>query len=211
MKKLTKKSLEELAKVMPVLSEMEMRSHVGGDHYYFSSEGKLIRQVSSIENVFHAGGETLDISGTFSVKQSSGLMIEGSNIGRDVFEFLADNTSVEWGYSSKNDSQEGYLYSSHERHHLTPTDIDLYKEGYDNFYHSHGEGISKNDSGLVDVYGHPSDQDIKSIADGRAKGYSNFYIYNEARKGNNSYRQYDEHSRSMEEYADELGYTIKYE
>lgn len=46
MKKLTKKSLEELAKVMPVLSEMEMRSHVGGDHYYFSSEGKLIRQVS---------------------------------------------------------------------------------------------------------------------------------------------------------------------
>ena len=42
MKKLTKKSLEELAQVMPVLSEMEMRECIGGDMIILNREGQIL-------------------------------------------------------------------------------------------------------------------------------------------------------------------------
>ena len=41
MKKLTKKSLEELAQVMPVLSEVEMRECVGGDIIRMGLDGTI--------------------------------------------------------------------------------------------------------------------------------------------------------------------------
>lgn len=44
MKKLTKKSLEELAQVMPVLSEVEMRECVGGDIVYINADGVFLRK-----------------------------------------------------------------------------------------------------------------------------------------------------------------------
>ena len=44
MKKLTKKSLEELAQVMPVLSEVEMRECVGGDIVYINADRVFLRK-----------------------------------------------------------------------------------------------------------------------------------------------------------------------
>ena len=41
MKKMTKKSLEELARIMPVLSEFEQTQFMGGDTYYMDQFGRI--------------------------------------------------------------------------------------------------------------------------------------------------------------------------
>lgn len=50
MKKITKKSLDELAKVMPPMSEQEQRSFIGGERYY-SPSGVFLGKVGSSDQI----------------------------------------------------------------------------------------------------------------------------------------------------------------
>lgn len=50
MKKVTKKSLDELARIMPALSEEEQRSYVGGT-WYFDVSGAFLEQVGTGNDV----------------------------------------------------------------------------------------------------------------------------------------------------------------
>ena len=128
MKKLTKKSLEELAQVMPVLSEVEMRECVGGDIVYINADGVFLRKENNptvnevrIEGTsfyktlpegtyvqtfmydYEAEGE----SGAMERRQGSGIMFMCSGSGsyeeqKAFFESLARNTNSEWGWAHDN-------------------------------------------------------------------------------------------------------------
>lgn len=89
MKKLNKLTLEQLAKEMPVLSEIEQRSIIGGDNYYLDCSGiihlsettKDEKDVLSFNN--NKGSLTIDkgILSNMVDRQpgSSGSMYEGNN------------------------------------------------------------------------------------------------------------------------------------
>ena len=88
------------------------------------------------------------------------LEINGSQAGSEIFEFLSDNTSVEWTEIKTNDSFElgcyDFISTSHEKSSEStgmPLALDLLKAGYliMEMNHNHPSG-SLNPSGLVSRY-----------------------------------------------------------
>ncbi len=146
MKKLQRKQLFELMQEMPMLDRHELLSIVGGDQYYLDRSGHLINTVSN-PNVheIHVDGAkksfTID-SGTIIRSGSTdnghgqyrdALFIDGANKG--LFEYMADNTNVEWGLSYKGSGKrfDGKMYTNFDESTL---DIDPHK-GYDTHVHNH--------------------------------------------------------------------------
>lgn len=127
MKKLTKKSLKELAKVMPVLSEMEMREYVGGDIIYLNEDGTFSGSVTSALNQVYIKGQSSPIeipagisfrqysyeyqergeSGFMEDKIGNGLLFDFNDSGtfeeqKYFFEQVASRTTSEWGWAHNN-------------------------------------------------------------------------------------------------------------
>lgn len=212
MKKLVKSSLEELALEMPVLTELEQMAFIGGDKYVFNDKGELIETEECDEDYFVVGfGDTakeLQLSGDLTLTQdNSGIGFEGSAMQKDVFEFLAQNTTVEWGYSfNEENNTQGFLYTSNDE---TTINGLPYKDGYDSFVHNHGSNLTaeqRKDHTLVDCYDHPSVTDKEDATISATKGYKNMYIYNAAKPDESMYHWYSDKSVSQEEELRKNGY-----
>lgn len=191
MKKLTKSSLEELAQTMPVLSEQEQSLYVGGDIYIMDQNGRIIdTQSSSTAHGLLIQGTGPDNSGVYTdlesgvmpvakkydieesgvvVGQGEELCFEGENVKLSLFEFLANNTKVEWGMSYNKGEDGGYLDTRHQESSSTHRGS---RDKYDSFVHNHagGTGASPDDIVTFDEYNTPNE---------KGNSYENFSIYNE--------------------------------
>lgn len=210
MKTITKKSLDELAKEMPVLKETEMCQLIGGDKYVFDEKGIVIDIIENSHNYFVVmkGGEEVSIGIGNDFKATchvgaTGANFEGSAINREVFEFMAKNTNVEWGLCTYGTSKPGgYLVTSNQAHSV---ELKLNKnQDYTCFYHNHGDGINPDSpQDYKEIYNNPSDADLKNRSGLVDRGFKEFYIYNESIGG---YNYYDSSSKTMIEDAREKKY-----
>lgn len=66
--------------------------------------------------------------------------IEGNAITKDVFEFLANNTDVEWGYYSASGGEYGRLVTSNSGTFANPIPTSDARN-YNEFYHSHPKKV----------------------------------------------------------------------
>ena len=166
--KLTRALIDEIRKEMPILSEDENKCVIGGgslyiigDHGTITYSGstpsdKTMIAVGSIEggNVFYVSGDVSFCS------TDNGYRISGSGASKELFEFLANNTDVEWAMYE--DSTSGYAFIDTSNQYRSVT-VGNYS-GYDTFYHNH-------------EYNHvPSDTDLDFSSEGY---YDNYYIYHE--------------------------------
>lgn len=177
MKKNSSFNLEELAKVMPVLTEKEQSTFIGGDRYLFNRSGKLVGQEEDPNNYFtiveynkdkdeYIEKASMGINGEVEQNHQlgTGYMFEGSGMNVDVFKFMADNTTVEWGLSTSGDST-GFLITSNDSTFVNTPLFD--GGGYDKHYHSHpGYGTQ----GF-------SDDDKKAAVGFEKNGYRQHYLY----------------------------------
>lgn len=200
MKKLTKKSLEELAQVMPVLSEMEMRECVGGDIIHMLSNGGIMsitptddaQDIVVVSNPNYCGPTNSIVvpAGTTFYKEvkedgKSGNLVFANMSGnfeeqKSFFESLSDMTDVEWGFAGNSEKENagGLIFTSHEENNLDGTTA--FKKGFNSLYHSHsGSGIAS-----------PTDDETKSNFE--KYGYEDFQIYvgDKSGNGNGSYHSY---------------------
>ena len=205
-----------MAKEMPVLKETEMCQLIGGDKYVFDEKGIVIDIIEDPHNYFVVmkGGEEVSIGIGNDFKATchvgaTGANFEGSAINREVFEFMAKNTNVEWGLSTYGTTKPGgYLVTSNSEHHLSVNDA--YKEGYTNFYHNHGNVDDSNmQTNIKNFYGLPSDSDKDAISTAKNLGYESFFIYNKVADPEMSkYNQYNSNTQSQQDYAQENNLNI---
>lgn len=178
MKKVTKMSLRDLAKEMPVLSELEQSAFVGGDKLVFDKAGHYIETVwdgndyNTVNIEGTNSGYILGSETTFSSYEykddngstATGFMFSGADIG--LFEFFAGGTDVEWAYSYNEDDKDedaGILNTTHSTNSVQG----LYSSGFDSFTHSHPNG----ETGF-------SDEDRNTFEGLRNRyGYENFSSY----------------------------------
>lgn len=215
MKTITKKSLDELAKEMPVLKETEMCQLIGGDKYVFDEKGIVIDIIEDPHNYFVVmkGGEEVSIGIGNDFKATchvgaTGANFEGTAINRDVFEFMAKNTNVEWGLCTYGTSKPGGYLATSCKENTVEIDTDRVKEeGYTNLYHNHGNGVDPNKSReFKEIFNNPSETDLKTADELEQGGFKEFYVYNEIYE---DYNYYNSKSKSMEQDAKEKGYDIK--
>ena len=190
MRKLTKSNLEELAKVMPVLSEEEQKGYVGGNIFYLDRAGHIMETViadgpdiircepdPSDANKVPTGASFVlpnnvsvssyvgeGINGDSGEKETyNGVKLEGDGLNMDVFGFLAKNTDVEWGYSTPSEEcTGGYMNTTHSENSVKG-------EVYDDcniYIHNHRETTD------------PSEADAAAMNRGFAN-YDKFFIYYE--------------------------------
>ncbi len=184
MKTLTKNSIEELAQVMPTLSEVEMREYVGGDVIHMLSDGHIIsitktndaQDVVSVFNPYYHGSkvnikvpvgttfyreEQDGVTGNFVFANMSGTFEEQ----KEFFESLSDMTNVEWGFAgnSEDENAGSLIFTSHLENHLNGSTA--FKNGFNSLYHSHSE------SGVAS----PTDEETRSNFE--RYGYEDFQIY----------------------------------
>lgn len=127
MKVLTKKSLDELAKVLPVVDRQEMQAYVGGDLFRLNGDGTVERIESRPDDVVDtlisqktgAGGITLSpgiLSGMLAGMATA--LVGNTADGKKLFEYCADNSWVEWGYG-KNAQGEGIIWTNNNGSHVS--------------------------------------------------------------------------------------------
>ena len=181
MKKITRMSLQELAKEMPVLSDAEQSAFIGGDRIIFDNSGHYLRTEVD-DNTYDTikidgtnSGHILDASTTFSSYSyeddnknvATGFMFSGASIG--LFEFFAQGTEVEWAYSyneKEKGESNGMLHTTHQTNEI----YGKFYSGFDSYVHSH----PNNYTGYS-----PEDMQVKTGLMDERKGYSykNFYVY----------------------------------
>lgn len=190
MKTITKKSLEELAKEMPVIEEFEMRQVIGGDKYVFNEMGALVNVIPDLNNYFTVLDENgkekaeMALSDQFTRDTEdwpTGSMFVGRAITEDVFKFMADNTKVEWALST---NSGGGLLTTSEQMDRVAHPLDPDNNEYEKFYHSHPDSLDYNDI---------SDEDKDDARSREAAGYEEFYIYH---PDNGSMISYDKNGRN---------------
>ena len=199
MKKLTKKSLEELAQVMPVLSEIEMRECIGGDVIHMLADGHIIgitqtddaQDVVSVFNPDYSGSkvdikvpigttfyreEKDGVTGNFVFANMSGTFEEQ----KEFFESLSDMTNVEWGFAGNSEQENagGLIFTSHLENHLDGSTAFI--NGFNSLYHSHsGSGVASSTDeetrSNFEEYGYEDFQIYVSDKNGEGKGQ--YYSY----------------------------------
>lgn len=222
MKKIIKKNLDELARIMPVLSEYEQQRFVGGKVVLMDENGYIIdldkaedshyqeiRDLFTERNMSYSS-YNMDAGTTYfmiaskndlKIKDSSGTYlnngydtsinaegdIEGNAITKDVFEFIARNTDVEWGYYSTSGGAYGRLVTSN-----SGTSVCVLNENeqvkYDSYYHSHPASVDHEPDKA-------SEKDIEYANNLTKGGYEQIGIY-DAKTGN--YINYDEYTNKYE-------------
>lgn len=114
-KKLTRATIDELQKEMPVLNQYEENGIIGGGGLYIinvngtisysanSSSDEVIIAIGSIDsgNIIRLPGDT-----QINPTPDGGYMITGSGINRSLYEYITQNTRVEWALYEN--SETGY-------------------------------------------------------------------------------------------------------
>lgn len=167
-RKLRRADIDEIQKELPILSKEENKSIIGGGNLYiiddqgnitYSSNtpsDKTMIAVGSIDS-----GDIFYLPGDVSFyKAENGYRISGSGVSKKLFEFLSNNTHVEWAMYENSTNGYAFIDTSNQYHSVA---VDNYS-GYDTFYHNH-------------EYNHlPSNKDLDFSSSGY---YDNYYIYHE--------------------------------
>ena len=195
MKKLTKSSLEELAQVMPVLSEKEQRMYMGssGDVMALDMNGNVINDTAMLrEQIPDYDKQVADTKNTywyvFNGDQIVGNCVsegtvkfnevpsgyanvrdmEGTAVNRDVLQMLGESTDIEW-MMFQNDS--GYARLITEQR---PDGVDYQianDQNYNTVCHTHPE--------LTGYNPRPSDEDRASTGLFMDMGIDKCMIYSD--------------------------------
>lgn len=177
MKKLTRASIDELRKEMPMLTVEEAREIIGGTIYVLSRMGEVIRTYDNNTNqimlcIDNMDGPSMSLpSGSTFVKTEKGYTIEGEGGGTQLFEFLSINTSAEWGIAQNSKTYDFMLCTSNEAKRLSAT----YMPGYDTRSHNH------------ETYNYPSNSDMNAKYKLESIGYDTFRIFYEPTREYYSY------------------------
>lgn len=201
-RKLTRESLTELAKRMPVLSEEVQSFYVGGDRYYFDQQGHYLRTEESDDNVIIIGSNELILSGALDGLGSgngSGVSFTGAGVSEQLFAFLAQNTTVEWAYGYNSGQEGGLIGTSNQEH-----GVDLGSGNWDNYdtiAHNHGQSYKDMPKRhLEELNGLPSQADIDYLIRHNKESGA---IYNETTGKMCPFNRY---STTQEEWLQEHGY-----
>ncbi len=116
-RKLTRATIDEVRKEMLVLSLNEEKGVIGGGNLYIiDAQGKITysSSMSSEQNQIVIGsidsGNIFYFSGDVSfVSVANGYRISGSGVSKRMFEFLANNTDVEWAMYKNSNSGYGFI------------------------------------------------------------------------------------------------------
>lgn len=144
MKTLQRMQLDKLKKEMPMLDQEELGMVIGGDRYCFDKSGHLYNTIAddNVNEIYVDGAKkpyTIVDSGTTihaGDKEHSGVSIDGAD--KKLFEYMADNTDVEWGYSY-NGNGKSYTGKLNTDHDHSGVEVSPHK-GYENFVHNHPGG-----------------------------------------------------------------------
>ena len=155
--------LQDLEKKFPNLSmEDQVLLMGGGSTYTFDRTGRMtVTQNAYDHDVVYAGTGSFipsrnltyttfdgewDDDGNGILTSYSGIRFSGAS--RKLFEFLSENTDVEWGLSCNNDGRnpDGVMTTNYNESTVRP-DTNLINPGYESLYHSHphGNGPSPDD------------------------------------------------------------------
>ncbi|MEG1580475.1 MAG: JAB-like toxin 1 domain-containing protein [Bacteroidaceae bacterium] len=200
MKKLTKSNLEELAKVMPVLSEEEQKEYVGGDLIYMNRAGQIMdRTIQDGADVICFEAPEGELTGarytmpkdyrlesySYDITDSSGTVTgqgqgvvfkkygsSGNNM--EMFETFVENTDVEWGLSNNKSNGNAALFSSHNHTELQ----NFYEQGtqFDSSIHSH-PCVSE-----VEDEPYESLDDLGARERDKKRGFTDFQVYIKSEK-----------------------------
>ena len=163
MKKISKLEMKQLFQSLELIDDAELATFIGGGiHYYVNSRG-YIEERSGDEYIgyyIYCGENSLEISGSlnyalYDTGANSVSYIENGSYS--IFMFLADNTSVEYGFFSYiddenplSDETQGFVVTSHDNREGNIG----YPEGanYNTQIHSHPkvDGESGNGPSLED-------------------------------------------------------------
>lgn len=172
--------------------------------YVFDENGFVGDPTPSTQNEFWVGNKCHILSGIIERRpELSGIGLEGNAIDKEAFEFLADNTNVEWSLSLSTNTGNGFLYTSHIKNELYPEES--LQKGYNIYSHSHGNTIygTGEKEKVINAYNLPSESDLYLLKSGKIAeyNYSGFYIYNKANK-DKKYHEWNKNTESMEDYAE---------
>lgn len=207
MKKLTRISLDELAQVMPVLSEWEQKQFVGGDIFYMDRFGRIDPERTEIcpgrDQILtspdpadsESTGFYIDIpygmklsSYDFSdndsgAKTNKGLLFEDIGASgnyaneKKFFEQLVQGTDVEWGWATNKKNGGGKLFSSHQGGSVDCGPA--YTKGYDSLTHSHAQ-LTPNPGGYeLDNQQSVEDESVQRNLRRKDKNGERIYDYKE--------------------------------
>ena len=203
MKKKIRHALAELSKECVTLPHQEMRSVVGGDRYTFDSSGMLIGYEKSDDNWVSVGGNSMQISAPLDGLDSehgSCATFSGSGVSASLFEFLANNTNVEWAYAFNAEQGGGMMTTSNEAHSVNTSGINF--DNYDSIVHNHGQrpdGMT--DEEMEQFNSLPSSQDIDEL---NARDGLQGHVYNEV---TGEWNSYDKESSTQEDWLRNNGFT----
>ena len=189
--KIQKYTLSQMKEALESLSNREKSVFSGGVKYTVDRDGIFSHPIADGNNyaTVECGSETYRCQGDLVFNHSTipydnpnngwptqGTLTSITGGDKGLFEFLADNTDVEWGASWNGGKKAGSSTSAY----LTTINkkdmsVDYVKPGYDTHAHSH-----PNES-LVE-----SAIDRRGISNWEDNGYKYLYTY-----GKKSYRQYN--------------------
>lgn len=201
-----RRALAELSQECTALSHQEMGSVVGGDIYRFDySSGYLIGIEKSDENIVMVGEQELVLNGGLSglsMENPKNVTFDGPGTSKELFEFLAKNTAVEWGYAYNSGGYGGVMMTSNEMHKIelgsgrTNT-----LKNYDYFVHNHGnKSDNMSDRDARELNRRPSEDDVKYLD---KEGMPQGQIYNEF---TGKYYNFDKKSDTQEDWYHDNGY-----
>lgn len=197
-KKLTRKTLDQLAESMIILCKEEQMDFIGGKMVIATQNGELsttfdsniIGSIISDYKTMEDDKEkvywcVLDNNGGYKVHSSvgtinssesyaNGLSIQGSAVNKDTFKFLSQNTDVEWGMFEDNQQDESeekvasQLFTSGRSHDIVPPGRKPGQSTYGGFDTMYHSHPTSGDAS-------PSDLENANIFDDR--GIKDQYIY----------------------------------
>jgi hypothetical protein len=204
MKKLKRNQISELRKTVPMLDSKELSSIIGGDKYYFDESGHLINREESLENVIYIGDKSMSLSGTLDGLESadgSGILFSGDGVSSQLFEFMAENTNVEWAYGYNSTASGGMMGSSHQNHSVDLSNGDW--DSYDSFVHNHAnDGSVLSEDELREFNSLPSQADIENL---KKSGRESAQIYNET---TGRFVTYTKYSTTQEDWLRDHDYNF---
>ena len=177
-KKVGKLPLCKLEKQMQKLTEKDKLSIIGGKTIYMDQDGIIVGStedhpgwtyINIVESVYGIGYNKFKVLNSWytqrEINSNGGLgfySFTGNGVTNELFEFLTQNTNVEWGLHESDDK-----YSVIETTHGSSSIYPGYYQGYQGFYHNHQ--YSSN----------PSKSDYQSKEIFAGYGYEYFGIYYE--------------------------------
>lgn len=141
-------SLSKMKRKMRILTSEERFSTIGGKSIYMDQSGVVVHvtddhpgwtYLNIVESVYGAGYNKFKVLSSWytqrEINNVGGLgynSFAGEGVAKDLFEFLTQNTSVEWGLH-ESDNKYSIIDTTHGESSLYPGCY----QGYQGFYHNH--------------------------------------------------------------------------